>query len=86
MFFLGKNNAARSDYARKYQETVRRIKEDSAAKTEAEEKNVQEVCPFCGGTLVLRVAKKRNNAGNHFYGCSNYPKCRYIRNVGKEDR
>lgn len=36
------------------------------------------ICPRCGGTLVLRVAKKGENAGNSFYGCANYPKCRYI--------
>ena len=35
-------------------------------------------CPRCGGELLLRTAKKGNNAGNQFYGCSNFPKCRYI--------
>ena len=34
-----------------------------------------------GGTLVLRTAKKGANAGNSFYGCSNYPKCRYVQNI-----
>ena len=34
-------------------------------------------CPKCGGELVLRTAKKGSNMGNRFYGCSNYPKCRY---------
>ncbi|WP_080802912.1 NERD domain-containing protein [Arabiibacter massiliensis] len=36
-------------------------------------------CPRCGADLVLRTAKKGPNAGNQFYGCSNYPKCRYTR-------
>ena len=31
------------------------------------------ICPKCGGTLVLRHGKYGS-----FYGCSNYPKCRYI--------
>ena len=35
-------------------------------------------CPRCGSELVLRTAKKGNSAGNQFYGCSNFPKCRYI--------
>lgn len=35
-------------------------------------------CPKCGAQLILRTAKKGNNAGQQFYGCSNYPKCRYI--------
>lgn len=38
-------------------------------------------CPCCGGNLVLRTATRGKNAGNQFYGCSNYPKCRYIREI-----
>jgi len=34
-------------------------------------------CPRCGGELVLRTAKKGASVGNQFYGCSNYPKCKY---------
>jgi len=30
------------------------------------------ICPKCGGTLVLR-----NGKYGSFYGCSNYPKCKY---------
>ncbi len=39
-------------------------------------------CPLCNGHLVLRTAKRGLNAGNKFYGCSNYPECRYIKNIG----
>lgn len=39
-----------------------------------------EVCPWCGGKLLLRAAKKGVHAGSSFYGCSNYPKCKYVRN------
>ncbi len=39
------------------------------------------ICPKCGAELVLRTAKKGANAGNQFYGCSNFPKCRYIQNL-----
>lgn len=35
-----------------------------------------EICPSCGGEL-----KKRSGRYGEFYGCSNYPKCRYTRNV-----
>lgn len=34
-------------------------------------------CPKCGGKLILRTAKKGMNAGNQFYGCSSFPKCRH---------
>ena len=40
-----------------------------------------EHCPWCGGTLVLRTARQGPNAGNQFFGCSNYPKCRYTKNT-----
>ena len=36
-------------------------------------------CPKCNGDLILRTATRGANAGKRFYGCSNYPKCRYIR-------
>lgn len=38
------------------------------------------LCPRCGAKLVLRTAKKGNNMGNQFYGCSAFPKCRYTKN------
>jgi ATP-dependent DNA helicase RecQ len=34
-------------------------------------------CPRCGGRLVLRTAKAGSKPGSQFYGCSNYPICRY---------
>ncbi len=39
------------------------------------------ICPRCGHKLVLRTATKGANKGNQFWGCSNFPKCRYIANV-----
>lgn len=39
-----------------------------------------QVCSRCGATLVLRTATKGKNAGNQFWSCSNFPKCRYIKN------
>ena len=38
-------------------------------------------CPRCGGTLVLRTARRGSSAGSRFYGCSNFPDCRYTRNI-----
>lgn len=35
-----------------------------------------EVCPRCGGEL-----KKRNGRFGEFYGCSNFPKCRFTKNI-----
>lgn len=38
-------------------------------------------CPQCGEPMVLRTAKKGNNAGSKFWGCSNFPRCRRIRKL-----
>jgi len=35
------------------------------------------VCPKCGGAMVLRTVQKGPNPGLQFWGCSNYPKCRF---------
>lgn len=39
------------------------------------------LCPKCGSAMVRRTAKQGSNAGNSFWGCSQYPACRGIRNV-----
>ena len=35
-------------------------------------------CPKCDAPMVRRVAKRGDNAGNEFWGCSTFPKCRSI--------
>ncbi|MCP1103749.1 DNA polymerase-3 subunit epsilon [Aequitasia blattaphilus] len=35
-----------------------------------------EICPKCGGELM-----KRNGKFGEFFGCGNYPECRYTRNI-----
>jgi restriction system protein len=41
-----------------------------------EEKSDVKSCSKCGSGLVLRKASKGKNAGNEFWGCSAFPKCR----------
>ena len=38
-------------------------------------------CPICNGNLILRTTKRGKNTGKQFYGCSNFPMCRYTRNI-----
>ena len=33
--------------------------------------------PKCGHEMILRTAQKRLNTGNQFWGCSDYPRCRF---------
>lgn len=39
------------------------------------------VCPRCGSDMKLREARRGNNAGQKFWGCSNYPNCRGTREL-----
>ena len=38
-------------------------------------------CPLCNGELIMRTAKRGAKSGRNFYGCSNYPKCKFTRDV-----
>ena len=40
---------------------------------------VAPVCPKCGGELVQRAATKGQYAGQKFWGCSNFPKCKFVK-------
>jgi ssDNA-binding Zn-finger/Zn-ribbon topoisomerase 1 len=39
---------------------------------------VAKPCPKCGSEMALRQAKKGKHAGNQFWGCTNFPKCRKV--------
>jgi len=41
------------------------------------------VCPSCGSAMVLRTARKGVNAGNQFWGCSAFPKCRQTAEIAR---
>lgn len=41
----------------------------------------KKLCPKCGGEMVERVARRGTNAGQKFYGCINFPKCRHTINI-----
>lgn len=53
-----------------YEEMGKRMK---AAESQTDE---EELCPRCGGQLI-----ERNGRFGPFYGCGNYPRCRYTRNA-----
>ncbi|MBR3245188.1 MAG: NERD domain-containing protein [Parasporobacterium sp.] len=59
-------------------ENIRR--KTTISKSIREEDTDTMICPQYGGKLILRTAKKGNYTGNQFYGCSNFPRCRYIKN------
>ncbi|HSW64396.1 MAG TPA: NERD domain-containing protein [Dissulfurispiraceae bacterium] len=42
--------------------------------------NSNVTCPKCGSALVQRTARQGAAAGKTFFGCSAFPKCRYVKN------
>lgn len=34
-------------------------------------------CPKCGSPIMLRTAKRVENTGEQFRGCTNYPRCKH---------
>lgn len=76
------NREEHKDYIRKYEVLMAdmdKTVKDSASATEnipqAMNKK-EETCPQCQGKLVVR-----NGKFGKFIGCSNYPKCRYTKNI-----
>jgi len=59
-------------------EHAKHVREIVAAKNEPEAAPASKSCPKCGNPMVLRTSKKGPQAGNQFWGCSTFPKCRAI--------
>ncbi|MDX2451593.1 DUF2726 domain-containing protein [Desulfosarcina sp.] len=58
------------------QKQIAEAKENSSAET------IAPVCPKCGAELIERVATKGQYAGQKFWGCSSFPKCKFAKNKG----
>lgn len=79
---LSKTSEKRKDYVEKYKKIIEKMKskkEEGKEETQKQEETL--ICPKCGAPMVLRVAKKGEKAGKKFYGCSQFPKCRFIMNI-----
>ncbi len=63
-------------------EHAKHVREIVAAKNESAESSATKSCPKCGSDMVLRTSKKGPQAGNQFWGCSAFPKCRTIADIG----
>jgi predicted RNA-binding Zn-ribbon protein involved in translation (DUF1610 family) len=58
------------------------VKEPSGGKAVvANADAVAPACPRCGASMVLRTAKTGKNAGERFWGCPQFPRCRGIVNA-----
>lgn len=60
--------------------------EKSSVRTVDTNTAVNPVCPRCNEIMVKRQAHKGMNAGNDFWGCSAYPRCRGILPMHNESK
>ena len=73
-WFLSQHRPGSVDYASRYRQQQHAAEQATGQAP---------LCPKCGAPMVLRTAKRGERAGKQFYGCSMYPKCRGIVNVGE---
>ncbi len=67
-----------SAFWKPFKDLVGKIQE-SVKRSDVTQEKTDEKCPDCGHPLVIRLGKR-----GRFIGCSNYPECKYTRNVGEE--
>ena len=83
-FFLNASIPNKSDYSKKYAEILDKCENENATTYDNTEPQ-KKLCPRCGAELVVRTAKKGNNVGEKFWGCSAFPKCRYTENINNKN-
>lgn len=77
----GKELLSLGDMKRAYEKLIARNEdvstEEHIQNIERQQRELEEgVCPRCGAKLVLR-----NGQYGEFWGCSNYPKCKFIKKI-----
>jgi len=54
-------------------------KDESLKRQDVTQEEIDEVCPDCGSKLSIRLGRN-----GRFIGCTNYPTCKYTRNLPKD--
>lgn len=55
------------------------IENEEPIESDAEEMpELEPLCPICSQEMIKRTARKGKNAGNTFWGCSQFPNCRGV--------
>lgn len=67
-----------SDYSKKYEAMLEECSLLNPTSKVDEPMSDEKICPRCGSAMVFRTAKKGVHSGDQFWGCSNFPKCRFI--------
>lgn len=41
-------------------------------------------CPICGKPMLMKMQKQGKQSGREFWGCSDYPRCKGVRQIDKD--
>ncbi len=63
-----------------FREKLTSIRAEARAKREA-----APACPQCGKPMTRRRARSGKNAGREFWGCTGYPECKGVREIGSTE-
>jgi DNA topoisomerase-1 len=55
------------------------VTQETVKRSDVTQEKTEEICPDCNNPLVIRLGKR-----GRFIGCSNYPECKYTRNLSGE--
>lgn len=70
-------SASKEEKAASFEEQIEKSIEDK----KLEMPEIEPLCPICSSKMIKRTAKKGKNAGNSFWGCSQYPNCRGVESI-----
>ena len=70
-------SASKEEKAASFEEQIEQSIEDK----KLEMPEIEPLCPICSSKMIKRTAKKGKNAGNSFWGCSQYPNCRGVESI-----
>ena len=59
-------------------EELDELMQETENEEEDEMPEIEPLCPICSQDMIKRTAKKGKNAGNTFWGCSQFPNCRGV--------
>ena len=70
-------SASKEEKHSSFEEQIEAAKDEKQAAAD----EVAPLCPICNSDMIKRTAKKGRNAGNSFWGCSQFPNCRGVESI-----
>ena len=91
-FFLAKHKENSTNYTEKYRSALNHQVQKTTPQPQEAAPSMEQIapklspqmtvlCPKCNAKMIRRRAAKGSNAGQEFYGCSDFPKCKSIVNI-----